>query len=165
MNKFFKVIQGPVLYSSFFNSGLMLKATEGGQEYPVEDLLAKDLMRRGGEIVEQNIDFEVIQRTMDNGTDSGQRAWICDKGLIVGGETKSDGFYITVDVLGQEEQKDYKWDQLTPMQHAERVSSPKYLEDIKWRNIEWAYFRAWQNGVSSPREICDWFRNEAPLIL
>lgn len=122
MNKLFTVIQGQVIYSNYFNSGLVLNAIEGNEQYPVEDRLARILRNKTGETVEQNIDFTVIERNF-NGKFINMPG-LCDKGQIVKGCQKSDGLYFWVDTLGEKQLKLYKATELNPVQYAQPVTPP-----------------------------------------
>ena len=126
MSKFFTIIKDKVKYPTWCPHGFMLKEIDGNREYPVDKFLGESLLNKISQVVEENIDFEVIQRDMN-------RAILCNKGEVAGGDSKSDGCYYTMieeDKNGK--QKRYHSRELTPIQFAEKVKSEEYLEDVKW---------------------------------
>lgn len=161
MSKLFIVNQGKVKYPTWCPSGIILKEVDGKREYPVVDmLLEKVLLNKIGKRVEENIDFEVIQRKIGNGNSSCRTALLCDKGEIAGGELRRGKWYITVmeeDKTGK--QREYLAEDLIPIQHAQRVESNVYIENIKWRKIKDDFHQA-SDGLKTSEQITDWFRNK-----
>ncbi len=154
MNNFFIVVQEKVKYPTWCESGLVLKSENGILEYPVDNFLGRKLINQVGCIVEENIDFEVIEVGMD-------KAYLCDKGEISGGELKEDGEWYT-SLLEEDEngnQKEYKRKDLKPIQFARCVESPQYLENIKWRKIL-DDLRKEMPELKSHTEITYWFRSK-----
>lgn len=159
MNKLFTVTKGKVKYPTWCPQGLTLKEVNGNREYPVDNYLGEILLNKIGKKVEENIDFEVIQRRMSNGSSSCRTALLCDKGEIAGGDLKGNKWYTTVmeeDEKGK--QKRYPSDELTPIQHAQRVETRSYLENVKWRNIQKEFSKV-SKRLKTTEQIVDWFRN------
>lgn len=158
MGKFFKVVQEKVKYPTWCPHGLILKEMDGNRKYPVDKYLGDILISKIGQEVEENIDFEVVQRVMENGsTSAGKTAMLCDEGEIAGGriDHESGDWYLSM--IGGD--KEYRSKSLYPIQHAQRVVSHKYLEDIKWRKIR-AEFEKKFTHIDIPKAICEWFRNK-----
>lgn len=160
MNKFFTVTKGKVKYPTWCPQGITLKEVSGNREYPVEDFLGEIFLNKIGQKVEENIDFEVIQRKMENGSSSCRTALLCDKGEIAGGALKRGKWYITVmeeDEKGK--QKEYLAESLIPVQHAQSVESPQYIDNIKWRNIQKDFSKS-SKTLKTAEQITEFFRNK-----
>ena len=160
MSKFFIVNQGKVKYPTWCPQGLTLEEVDGNRSFPVDRFLGDTLINKIGKKVEENIDFEVIKRTLGTGSSYDRTALLCDKGEIAGGGIKRGKWHITLmeeDSKGK--QKEYLAIDLTPVQHAQRVESNTYLENIKWRKIKDDFHQV-SDELKTSAQITDWFRNK-----
>jgi hypothetical protein len=165
MNKLFKLIQGEVKYPTWCPRGFVLKEVGGDREYPVDQHLGNILFNKVGQELEENIDFEVIHRVMENDRSSDRKALICNQGEIAGGGVIDGEWHLTMIEKGEDgKQKKFKAKDLTPVQFAQLVESPKYLKDIQWRKVEKEFSKV-ITGLSDDnrKRVVDWFKNN-PLI-
>lgn len=154
-NKLFKVIKEDVKYPTWCPQGIVLKEMDGKRVYPVERFLGDILKKKIGQLVEENIDFEVIQREISS-RQNDRQAMLCDKGEIAGGGVRADGWYYSM--IGDEE-KEYPAKSLIPVQHAQRLETPAYIQNAKWRKIEYDFDMV-SGRLLTTEEIVGWFRRQ-----
>ena len=162
MGKFFKVVKEKVKFPTYCPQGLVLKEVDGDRKFPVEEYLGDNLINKIGEEVEENIDFEVIKRTISQGLSNERTALLCDKGELCGGgrtKAKKGEPWGEWRVRLMDDKTEYNPNALTAIQHAERVSSSNFLEDIKWRKIR-AEFDEKFTHIHTGKMVCEWFREK-----
>jgi hypothetical protein len=160
MNKLFILVKEKVKYPTWCPRGLVLKEVDGEREYPVDQHLGDILFNKIGKEVEENIDFEVIPRVLASSHSSDRTALLCDKGEVAGGKRENDGWYLTmIEKSDDGKQKKFHVKDLAVIQFAQRVESPQYLDDIKWRKIEKEFAKV-ITGLSDDnrKRVVDWFR-------
>jgi hypothetical protein len=155
VNKLFVVAKEDVKYPTFCPQGIVLKEMDGSRVYPVDEFLGDILKSKIGQLVEEDIDFEVIEREISS-RQNRRQAMLCDKGEIAGGGVREGRWYYSM--IGDEEME-YPAESLIPVQHAQPLETFDKRQNAKWRQIEHEFDMV-SARLLTTAEIVGWFRRQ-----